>query len=304
MMQENYLAKWLNNELTEKELEEFKSSEEYKSYQRIVDATNSIEAPQFNEQEALTAVLNKRTLNDPKVIQLNPFKKFMRVAAAAVILMLGTYFYMNSLDEKITTQFAENKEILLPDNSEVMLNADSQISYSKKNWTAERNIDLKGEAFFKVAKGEKFTVATDAGTVTVLGTQFNVENRNGIFEVTCYEGLVSVTFKGKETKLPAGNSFLTLDGKIVATEVVNTTLPSWMKAESTFKSMPLKYVLEEFERQHDFEVTTENIDLTKSYTGSFSNTDVNLALKSISIPSGIKFKLEGKKVLFHAKKAD
>ena len=166
-MQENYLAKWLNNELTEKELEEFKSSEEYKSYQRIVDATNSIEAPQFNEQEALTAVYNKRTLNDPKVIQLNPFKKFMRVAAAAVILMLGTYFYMNSLDEKITTQFAENKEILLPDNSEVMLNADSQISYSKKNWTAERNIDLKGEAFFKVAKGEKFTVATDAGTVTV-----------------------------------------------------------------------------------------------------------------------------------------
>jgi len=242
-MQENYLAKWLNNELSDAELKEFKNSEEYASYQRIVDASNALESPDFNADEALVALRNKRALTDTKVVQLNPFKKFLRVAAAVAILLAGTYLYINSLDTAVSTQYAENKEIVLPDNSEVILNADSKVTYSEKNWDDNRNITLEGEAFFKVAKGERFTVATHAGEVTVLGTQFNVENRKDFFEVTCYEGLVSISFKGKETKLPAGSSFVAIDGKIVSETSLNTTTPSWMNAESSFKSIPLKYVL-------------------------------------------------------------
>lgn len=303
-MQENYLAKWLNNELSEVELAEFKKSEEYASYQRILDVSNDLEAPEFNADEVLMAVNNRRVLRETKVVQLNPFKKFMKVAAVAAFLVMGTYFYLNTLDEKITTQYAENKEVVLPDNSEVILNADSQLSYNEKKWDEQRNVNLSGEAFFKVAKGKRFIVATDAGSVAVLGTQFNVENREGFFEVTCFEGLVSVTFEEKETKLPAGSSFLAINGQIVESQSTKRGEPSWMHAESTFKSIPLKYVLQEFERQHNLTVETEQIDTDQLYTGSFSNTDTNLALKSISMPSQIKFKLEGDKVLFYAEKAE
>ncbi len=59
-MQENYLAKWLNNELTEAELAEFKKSETYASYQRIVDATDTMEAPDFDIEGALMEVKNRR----------------------------------------------------------------------------------------------------------------------------------------------------------------------------------------------------------------------------------------------------
>ncbi len=299
-MQENYLAKWLNNELSEAELEEFKNSEEYAAYQRIVAASNALKSPDFNADEALAAIKNKRSLTDTKVIQLNPFKKFLRVAAAIVILLTGTYFYVSSLDATVSTQYAENKEIVLPDNSEVVLNADSKVSYNAKNWDSNRNITLEGEAFFKVAKGKRFTVATEAGEVAVLGTQFNVENRKDFFEVSCYEGLVSVSFNGKETKLPAGSSFVAIDGKIISEEAPAANTPSWINAESSFKSIPLKYVLDEFQRQHNIIVETKNIDTNLLYTGSFSNTDANLALQSISTPSRIKFKLEGNKVLFYA----
>ncbi|TMM58078.1 DUF4974 domain-containing protein [Maribacter algarum] len=299
-MQENYLAKWLNNELSEAELAEFKNSDEYASYQQIVDAANALKSPDFNADAALEALKNKRSLSDKKVIQLNPFKRFLKVAAVVAILLTGTYFYVSSLDEQISTQYAENKEIVLPDNSEIVLNADSKITYNKKNWDSNRNVTLEGEAFFKVAKGKRFTVATDAGEVAVLGTQFNVENRIGFFEVTCFEGLVSVSFDGKETKLPAGNSFVALNGEIVSEEKENSTAPSWINAESSFKSIPLKYVLDEFQRQHNIIVETKNIDTNLLYTGSFSNTDANLALRSISTPSRIKFKLEGNKVLFYA----
>lgn len=299
-MQENYLAKWLNNELSEAELAEFKNSEEFASYQRIIDASNDLKSPEFSADKALDAIQNKQVLSDTTVIQLNPFKRFLRVSAAVAILLIGTYFYVNSLNEQVQTEYAENKEIILPDSSEVLLNADSQIVYSKSNWEDNRNITLKGEAFFKVAKGKRFTVTTDAGEVAVLGTQFNVENRKGFFEVTCFEGLVSVSFNGKETKIPAGNSFIALDGEIISRKVPTANTPSWVNAESSFKSIPLKYVLDEFQRQHNIKVETKNIDMDLLYTGSFSNTDANLALRSICTPSRIKFKLEGDKVLFYA----
>jgi len=299
-MQENYLAKWLSDELSEEELQEFQNSEAYASYQKLKDATSSLKAPDFNSDEALQRLKDEHIENAPKVISLNPFKKFLRVAAVIAILLAGSYFYVNTLNEKVTTEFAERSEVVLPDNSEIFLNVDSQISYSEKNWDNKRNIDLKGEAFFKVAKGKKFTVSTDHGTVAVLGTQFNVENRKGFFEVTCYEGLVSVTHNNKESKLPAGTSFLVINGKIISTGTPDGTLPSWMNNESSFESIPLKYVFAELERQFNVKVSSENIDTNLLFTGSFNNTDLNMALKSISTPSQTHYKIDGDNVLFYA----
>ncbi|WP_421801656.1 FecR family protein [Flagellimonas sp.] len=299
-MQENYLAKWLSDELSEEELQDFQNSEEYASYQKLKEATSSLRAPDFDSEKALQRLKDEHIENAPKVISLNPFKKFLRVAAVIAILLAGSYFYVNTLNEKVTTEFAERSEVVLPDNSEIFLNADSQISYSKKNWDNKRNVDLDGEAFFKVAKGKKFTVWTDHGTVAVLGTQFNVENRKGFFEVTCYEGLVSVTHNNKESKLPAGTSFLVINGKIVSTGTPDGSLPSWMNNESSFESIPLKYVFAELERQFNVKVSSENIDTNLLFTGSFNNTDLNMALKSISTPSQTHYKIDGDNVLFYA----
>lgn len=298
-MQENYLAKWLNGDLTEAELSEFQNSDAYASYKRIVDVSSDLKAPAFNADSAYTVLKNRRALEGTKVVTLHPFRMFLRVAAAAAVIMMGSYVYLNSLNETISTSFAENKKIRLPDHSEVVLNADSEISYSKSKWEKNRNVDLKGEAFFKVAKGKRFTVATDAGNIAVLGTQFNVEHRDGFFEVTCFEGLVSVSFNDMEVKLVTGKSFIAINGEIIEVGAPGESEPSWMNDESSFKSVPLKYVLDEFERQHDIEVNTHNVDLEQLFTGTFSNIDPELALKSISVPSQIKFKFEGDKVLFY-----
>ncbi|MGX1929785.1 FecR family protein [Flagellimonas sp. 2504JD4-2] len=301
-MQENYLAKWLSGELSEQELAEFKKSSEYASYQKLKEVSSTLQAPEFDVDQALTQLKEERIGTAPKVIALNPFKKFLRVAAVIAIMLAGSYFYVSTLDKSVTTQFAERSEVVLPDNSEIILNADSRISYSEKNWDNERNVGLKGEAFFKVAKGEKFTVSTEQGTVAVLGTQFNVENREDFFEVTCFEGLVSVTFNGQETKLPANTSFLVINGKQVDTSTPNATQPSWMSNESSFERIPLGYVLDELERQYNIEVNTENVNKNLLFTGTFSNTDLKMALKSISTPSRMNYKIEGDNVLFYAEK--
>ncbi|AYN68956.1 FecR family protein [Euzebyella marina] len=298
-MQENYLAKWLNGELTPSELEEFKNSDQYATYVRILEASENLEGPDFDSDKALEAINNRKTLTEPRVVRLNPFKNFLRVAAVAAIIMFGAFLYLKTLDTTIDTGFAQNKELVLPDESIVILNADSHISYSESNWKDNRKIDLKGEAFFKVAKGQKFTVNTKAGDVSVLGTQFNVIQRDGVFEVTCYEGMVNVNFKKVEKNLSAGDSFKVLEGQIVETGNTITQKPSWLNDESTFNSVPLKYVLAEFERQYNIEIEVNNIDTDQLFTGTFTHTDKDLALKSISVPSQIKFKLEGGKVLFY-----
>ncbi|MBT8181679.1 MAG: FecR family protein [Eudoraea sp.] len=302
-MQENYLAKWLNNELSEEELAVFKKSAEYASYEKLIDISGTLQAPDFDVDKALNDFKNNKPQKDVKVIKMSPMRKILRIAAAIAVIFVASYFYISTLDESVSTQYAERSEVMLPDNSGIILNADSRITYSEKNWDKERKISLQGEAFFKVAKGQKFTVATKDGLVTVLGTQFNVENRKGFFEVTCYEGLVSVMFNGQETKLPAGNSFMAINGNVLKTEAPVKTIPSWMSNESTFKSIPLKYVLNEFERQYNIEVKTQNVNLEQLFTGSFSNTNINLALQSISTPSQIKYELEGNNVLFYAENA-
>ncbi len=296
------MAKWLNNELTEAELAEFEKTAEYATYKRISEVSGMLETPEFDVERAF-GDFKKKQENAPKVVQLNPMRRIMRVAAVAAVLLAASYFYFSNLDETVSTEYAERTEVILPDASEVILNAESEVSFSEKQWDNKRNINLEGEAFFKVAKGKKFTVSTADGTVAVLGTQFNVENRKGFFEVTCFEGLVSVSYQGKETKLPAGSSFIAINGKVMPADAPSTATPSWMNDESSFKSIPLAYVLDEFQRQYNVEVETENIDLQQLFTGTFSNTNINLALQSISTPSLIKFKLEENKVLFYAENA-
>ncbi|MFD0796725.1 FecR family protein [Maribacter chungangensis] len=302
-MQEDYLAKWLNNELTEAELSEFKKSDTYATYLKIKETTATMEAPDFDADEAWKQLETKRTQEEPKLLTLSPFKSFLRVAAAAVLVLGAAFMYLNSLDTTVSTQYAENKEIVLPDTSEVRLNAASTLSYDDKNWDENRTLSLQGEAFFKVAKGKTFTVTTDQGTVTVLGTQFNVKNRENFFEVTCYEGLVSVLYQGQETKVPAGNSIIAINGNLSKNSAPINGEPSWLRNESSFQSIPLKYVLAEFERQHNINVDSKGIDANMLFTGTFSNTDTDLALKSISIPLQISFTLEGNNVQFYEENA-
>lgn len=300
-MQENYLAKWLKGELSGSELEDFKKSEAYSTYRKIADTASSLQAPEFDREKAYQAIRAKRTAVAPKVVQMRPRARVWRVAAAIAVIFAASYFYITTLDESITTQYAERTEVTLPDNSEIILNADTRITYDSKRWEKERDVRLDGEAFFKVAKGKTFTVTTDAGKVQVLGTQFNVESRKNFFEVSCYEGMVSVTYKGQTTKLKAGDSFVVIGGKIADSRYAQGETPSWLSDESSFKSIPLMYVFDELERQFDIEVRTDGLDTSQLFTGTFSNTNLNLALESISTPTRLAYDVQGNKVRFYAK---
>ena len=289
MEREHLIKKWLDNDLNANELEAFKKFEDYEALVKLSDSIKHFKAEDFDSNKELNSVLQK--INTQKAPKNNWVKPLLRIAAILVI-SVGVYYFSINTDTKINTVVAEKTTVDLPDQSLVQLNAQSKISFNKKSWDKNRDVELEGEAFFKVAKGSKFSVITKEGRVTVLGTQFNVKQRDNYFEVICFEGSVGVYYKEKSVTLKPGYSFLIIDGNIYAKDLDNRLEPSWVNNESYFDSLPYKTVLSELERQYGISIETNNIDLAQLFTGTFKHDDLELALKSVTLPLNLKYQIK------------
>jgi len=288
MEKEYLLHKWLNNEATPEELEQLKTDPEYASYIQISDASSEFEIPNMDSDANFKAISNKikpvHQLEKP-----NTFSTFWKVAAIFALVLAG-YYYTTLSDTSVETEIAETDTFLLPDNSEVLLNAGSKITYNKKKWDDSRELSLDGEAYFKVTKGNKFSVKTVDGTVSVLGTEFNVFARDGFFTVACYEGLVSVAFSDTLLKVPAGSKIQIENGKLVINHVTENPSPVWLSKESYFENAPLSLVLKELERQYPIKVTVGKVVPEHKFSGTFTHTNLELALKAICEPLHLNYK--------------
>ncbi|WDF69011.1 FecR domain-containing protein [Sphingobacterium oryzagri] len=112
------------------------------------------------------------------------------VAAAAVLLLVGVWFYrqheaVDATKSLVTvkqepyrsrTGDQERKQIMLPDSSQVWLNANSEIVIAGDYGKGSRRVQLDGEAFFDIKpdSSSPFVVETDPLDIEVLGTAFNV----------------------------------------------------------------------------------------------------------------------------------
>ncbi len=298
MNREELIQKWLQDDLNPQELAAFKALDDYEPLMKLSENLMHFKAPKFDESlafETISAEISKKQKSKTK--WLKPILKI----AALIAISFSVYYYTTTLDTHITTLTAEKTTFELPDYSEVTLNAQSQITYNKKSWKNQRELTLDGEAYFKVEKGSKFNVQTSSGTIAVLGTQFLVENRNDIFEVVCYEGSVQVITDHKNMVLKPGDQFLILHGKFIAREKENILNPAWLYNHSQFKSMPYKFVLNELERQYGLKVDAQTINTSVLFTGKFVHTDLDLALKAITLPLNITYTKENGLIVLHEK---
>ena len=286
-MKRDYLIKkWLDNELNANELEAFKKLEDYGDLVKLSENLQYFKASDFDSEEELNAVLHK--INTHKTRTINWYKPLLRIAAVFAIAF-AVYYYTAGFDTNIQTLASQKSVIELPDLSEVMLNAESSLTYNKTRWKRNRDVELDGEAYFKVAKGSTFNVLTEAGTVTVLGTEFNVKNRTDFFEVICFEGSVGVTYKEKSVTLKPGYSFLIIDGTIYAKDIDARSEPSWINDESYFRSLPYDEVLAELQRQYNITIISKDVDSEQLFTGTFKHNNLELALKSVTLPLNLSY---------------
>lgn len=286
-MEQNYfLAKWLNGELTEEQLLQHISQEEIDVYKKIAVNSQQFEVPDYDVEAEHNAILAKKS--STKIRKLNFMKPALRIAAMIAVFFTA-YYYFSNTKTIYTTNLAEKTDFELPDQSTVYLNASSEISFSEMKWKKNRELKLKGEAYFSVKKGSKFTVKTENGSVSVLGTKFNVVVRDRFFEVQCFEGLVSASYQGKLIKIPAGSALKVLNSKSEFFENQKEMNPYWLINKSTFESMPFSYVINELERQYNIKVVYNSEIAPALFTGNFTHTNLELALKAVSIPLNLNY---------------
>lgn len=288
-MNEEYLVKkWLNDDLSEEERIAFKASDNADFYEEIIQ-----EAQRF-KGKSHAQVASFETLDSKLPNKKTASTNWIRIVSGiAAILILGIAVFTVFENDKVSrykTVIAQNESIVLPDNSTVELNELSQLEYNATNWDEARVLDLKGEAFFDVEKGNRFDVHTEFGKVSVLGTEFNVLSRDGVFKVSCYEGLVQVTYKNEKMKLPAGFEFTLKSGNAQKTNLV-VAQPQWLKNMSVFENALLKDVLAEFEKQYNINVTDASNNTLK-FTGAFEHDNIENALKSITQPLNLTYTIE------------
>lgn len=290
-LEDSFLARWISGDLSPEEQQAFEKSDDYVVFNKINETSLKLDAPVFdasslfNKIQTEKSVKNQKT--EPKIVKL--FPNWAYGVAASIVIALGVFYAMN-LQSNFETQFSEQLAISLPDQSKVELNSNSDLHFKKFNWDSNRVVELNGEAFFDVEKGEKFRVITKEGIIEVLGTEFNIVSRGDYFEVQCHEGKVKVVNidTSIETILTKGKAVRFVDN--TREEWTFTQLkPDWISGESTFKNAPLSQVIIALENQFKIVFDKSKIDTNKRFTGGFSHTDLKLALKTVFKPMYISY---------------
>ena len=290
MEKEYLIEKWLNDALTSEEHEAFKALNEYQFYVDIVEDAKGFKACELSKVDNFETFKQRHKFKRAKSILRLWENPLLRIAGVLVIAFGLYYTLFYSPTTQVNTLAHQKTTIELPDASTVTLNALSKVEYNKKKWDQEREIILEGEAFFKVKKGKRFDVVTSEGTVTVVGTEFSVKQRDDYFEVKCFEGIVKVTSNGISDTLTDGKTYRILEGKY-SKRTTTLNQPKWIENVSSFETVPFKEVVAELERQYDLKIDVQNITQEPLFTGGFVHDNLNNALMSITQPLNLTYKI-------------
>lgn len=247
--------------------------------------------------------INRKNIDLPE--KQNPRKLWIRIASAAAVLIFGlllggTATYMLSTEKNtpeqivVETPRGEKSMVKLPDGTEVWLNANSQLVYSTFSATL-RKVELKGEAFFKVAHNEKvpFVVKTNECDIKVLGTTFNVMayDEFGRKEITLIEGKVDVLTANENQVLKPGQSLVLKDNHMQVAEVNTSQASAWVDNKFNFKDIPLSELIQRLENWYDVDITLDNLSGREvNYTGTFKNEEtIWQVLDAIQVYTSIEY---------------
>ena len=172
--------------------------------------------------------------------------------------------------------------LILSDSSVVYLNSNSSLRFPNQFLSSgKREVYLKGEAYFKVAKdaSRPFVVNADDLDIEVLGTQFNVNAYEEYDEITATlaEGSIRLTagnlsqtiVPGEAGTLLKNQKSLEVSNVIVANDI------AWVEDRLLFIDEPFYNIMRKIERSYGVRIINHNPELDKThFNGDFDlNTE-------------------------------
>lgn len=235
-----------------------------------------------NTYTALERVNLRIGYNKEHLKNIVSYRKFTRVAAVIIPFFLLGGFLLYSLsvgDEliEVTAAYGEQKRLLLPDSSEIWLNAGSTITYPETFAEDKRLVTLDGEAYFIVSKDatKPFIVETSQLSIKVLGTKFNVRAYadDERISTTLTSGKVEVNVRSQLPRILQPNERLTYDkstSHIDISTVESIDTDSWIKGRLVFTNATAEEIFRALERRYNTTIeNTLSIPATRRYTVKF-----------------------------------
>ncbi len=195
--------------------------------------------------------------------------------------------------------------LILPDGSQVWLNSETTLRFPVQFAENKREVQLDGEAFFKVQKNAAapFHVYTENGAVTVLGTSFNVSTyrEDKYWQTTLVEGSVRVSGQGKTVVLKPSEQYSVdcTTGLENLVKVDPEVYTSWVEGKFYFKAYTFEEIVKKLERWYDFTMIYQD-EMVKQmrFTGTVNkHRPLIETLRFLEMTTDIRFKVEGKKII-------
>nr|WP_295872257.1 FecR family protein [uncultured Chitinophaga sp.] len=249
------------------------------------------------------------TLDDGSQVTLDSLHhgSIRNAAGAAIHLGQNTLAYSGNKEiagayNTLSTPHGKLFHLVLPDGTEVWLNAASSLRYPVSFNAAERVVELNGEAYFEVkqAATRPFRVKTGPQSeVRVLGTGFNVNayTNEPAITTTLLHGSVQVVAAQKQTLLKPGQQAAVAgtDVKIQAADTSQVT--AWKEGLFQFDNAGIQQVMNQLERWYDITVVYENGVPDIRFGGKMErDLDLRSILRILEI-SNVHYRLEERKLI-------
>lgn len=240
-------------------------------------------------------------------------RSLVAASLAGFLLLVSSYFYLNQSDEFTTyqTAYGENTTFVLPDSSVVTLNGNTRLRHLP-DWAGQKNREvwIDGEAFFDVkhtASHARFVVHTPELDVEVLGTRFNVFNRNDQTNVVLNSGKVKLNIMSERdtnrVMMVPGETveYFRKNKKMVKTQVNAEALTSWRNKVLVFENTPLYKVGEMIEDTYGVDVIfNENVKANQKLVGTIPSDNLDVLLTVLAKSSNLRIRRNNNQVVIES----
>jgi transmembrane sensor len=255
----------------------------------------------WNELQPLLPV--KRKAN---VVRL--FSRRNMVAAGVLVVIVGALWFFTKMNGKTTDDkewmaFGPVFTILrdsLPDGSNIVLQQNSVLRYSKDFNNSSRDLQLQGEAYFNVAHNEEKPFIIEVGNlkIRVIGTAFNVKQTTNpaTVEVQVKSGLVKMYTSKNELNIAKGQTGIYVENQDAFTlkDTINVNSISYATREFSFYNMHLADVIAHLQHAYGVAIEVKNKKILNCMlTGYYAEPEVGNILQVIAVTFKLNYTKEG-----------
>lgn len=287
--------------------------------------------PQVEVASMVEMLKRRRTAgSDPK------FKRYFLIAASvaavaviALLVMVWKYgLSYRDLNERrvmlcgvpseykhtLYTESGIKAKVILPDSSQVWLNSGSEIVYPDKFLGPTREIEFRGEAYFKVRGNalQPMIINTNKDfVIEVLGTEFNVKSYDDdkTAQTTLYSGKIKLFSKGDKNRKEVRMEMKPFETCIIeSNKILNVShvtgrvaedKKAWKEGRLIFSSTPMGEVVKILRRWHGIDIEVEDPKiLDYKITADFKSESMVQIAQILKFCALIDYRVEDDKIIF------